>query len=387
MATGGLALVDPFVNYPWLLAAVWCVFALGLAALVRAALGDAAPRRSVFVGAPLIFAVCFARLSPAGAAETFFWFTGGVPYLASVGLLFLVVGRMSSPSNTSRAALAATALVAALAAGLQEVVALVLVVALAALLVYTAVTRRERVGGVALVFASSVASFAAVVFAPGNAKRAAREAFGAQHVGETLVNVVDAGGALLGGALTSPLLLAACAAAAFAASRAAPLARSSRIGIAAVGLLLPLVALAAALHVTGGWIAPRMLASIALLFDVGLLAVVVTAMRGRTGILRASMLEPVCLAVLAAALVLTGNGRLALAECVDGRPARHAAGIDRMLDDARAAARAGAEHLDLPRPPSRPRLFVHQGLTPDAEHWANRRLAELLGSSSVRADW
>jgi len=387
VATGGLASVDPFAHYPWLLVGVWSVFALGLAALVRAALGDRASRGSVFVGATLLFALCFARLTPAGAAETFFWFTGGVPYLASVGLLFLVVGRLCSPHAKSRASIAVTTLAAALAAGLQEVVALVLVVALAALLVYAAVVRRERVGGAALVFAGAAASFAAVVFAPGNAKRAARESFGGQHVGETFMNVVDSCKELLGGALTSPLLLAGCAAAAFAASRAAPLARSTRIAVAAVGLALPLVALAAALHVTGGWIAPRMFASIALLFDVGLLAAVVAGIRGRTGLSRVSTLEPVALVLLAAALVLTGNGRLALAESADGRPARYAAGIEHMLDDARAAAGAGAEHLDLSPPPSRPRLFVHQGLSADTEHWANRRLAELVGLSSVRADW
>lgn len=386
-ATGGLVCVDPFAHYPWLLAVVWSVFALGLGALVRAALGPAVPRGVVFLGVLLLFASCFARLSTAAAAETFFWFTGAVPYLASVGLLFLVVARVCTTRAASRAGVGLSALVAFVAAGLQEVVALALVVALTAALVHAAVARREHLRRVALVFASAALGLAVVVFAPGNDKRAAREFAATHDVGDTLANVLHAYGALVMDALGSPLLVAACVVAAFAACRAAPLPRPSRIAVLFVGLVLPIVALAAALHVTGGWIAPRMLGSITLLFDVGLLAAVVALTRGWTRLTRVAWLEAVALVVFAATLVLAGNGRRALAECSDGRPARYSAGLDVLLDDARAAARAGATHLDLPPPPSRPRLFVHQGLTADTEHWTNWRLAELIGLRSVRADW
>jgi hypothetical protein len=95
----------------------------------------------------------------------------------------------------------------------------------------------------------------------------------------------------------------------------------------------------------------------------------------------------VALLVLAAALPLDGNGRRALAESVDGRAARYAAGLDRLLAEARRAAAGGTAHIELPAPPSRPRLFVHQGLSDDPEYWANRRLAELLGATSLTAHW
>jgi hypothetical protein len=391
LAVGGLVSVDPFEHYPWLLLGVWSVFACGLAALVRTALGAAAPKSAVGVAATLLFALGFTRLPVAAAAETFYWFTGGVPYLASVGLAFLVLARTCrSHANTGargHVGVAATALAAALAAGLQEVVALVLVVALSAVFVHALLERRENLRTIAVVWASAAASFVAVVLAPGNTRRAAREFPGGSGVGDTLLNVATAYRGLVGDALTSPSFVAACVVAAFFARRATALSRTARIASVSTAIALPLVALGAALHVTGGWIAPRMSGSIALFFDVGVLAAVVALTRGRTGNARAAWLEPVALLVLAAALPLDGNGRRALAESVDGRAARYAAGLDRLLAEARRAAAGGTAHIELPAPPSRPRLFVHQGLSDDPEYWANRRLAELLGATSLTAHW
>jgi hypothetical protein len=406
--TGALTLLDPFEHYAVLLLGVWSLLALGLAALVRALLGPAAPRRAVAAGTLIAFALAFGHLDAAAASETFFWFTGGLPYLASTGLVLFVAGRLlverAPGRGPGRAETVALGLAAAVAAGLQEVVGLIAVSVLGVAAVHALATRSARRPAALVAALAALVGFAVVVLAPGNAERAALEFARAPAVATTAANLLREAGARALAVLQDPSLLAAAGLVALVARQQAPVLRTSRLVVAGTCLAAPLVALGAALHVTGGWLPARLHAAVALLCAAGLLVGVATVCR--TGRARAhapsapapvlggafapvirGAFAPVLFGALAAGLLATGNGRRALAEVVDGRPQRYAAALDAALADARAAAGDGARRHALPAPPSRPRLYPHQGLTGDPDWWANRRLAELLGLEALVADW
>jgi hypothetical protein len=86
---------------------------------------------------------------------------------------------------------------------------------------------------------------------------------------------------------------------------------------------------------------------------------------------------------LGAALVLTGNGRSALADLVHGRIQRWSASMEERFEVIRAAQRQGLVDLVLPAAPEPPRIYARMDVSDDPSHWKNAGMARYFGLRSV----
>lgn len=376
---GLLGVLDPVRFDTVLLLGAWTTFAGGLYLAVRGSL--ALRRRPAAASAVALIALVLAALGTDEVAETFFWISGALTYLAALGAGLGAVGL--AHGRGPRAALGASALAVA-ASGLHEVVGGLCVLALAAL-----ATSERRARGP---LAAAVLGLLVVVVAPGNGERA-RATLAAERDGTASVAAAFERLALhLPEWTLDPLLLGAALLAWALAARSGTSESSKPVGSSrsaggprpvlagvALWLVAAIAALLAPAVVTGGWIPHRLLAVGHIVFVLG--AVAVAAHMGARRARPASAVEAAGLVLLLIGLALPGPLRAGIADLEDGRPQRWSAARANWYE----AARAGGD-VALPSPPSRPRLLPRSTMARSTDHWANARFAEFFGARSVRVE-
>jgi hypothetical protein len=388
-----LANVDLTRAYPWTLAALALVSLGATYCFLRILFAESAsPRRT------LLASLAFAALLWSGRpvpGQTLYWFSGAVPYQLSLSCSVLLVSGLVACSRRERSGVGWTVLAVAMpvfVAGLQELVAMMLAVALAA---GAWIAQRLRVPARRLWWwslAAAIAGLAASLSAPGNAARG--ETY--PHGGELLLTLRtlswDCQHAVRDW-LLEPRILAASLflwlSPGFRALRPRWLERGARwtppVALASVAALG--IGLAGPRWATGTWQPPRMLAADYVVFFHAWFVLLFLASRGSLG-LRGP--EPVrrlaraaALSATALALVLTGNGRKGFADLAHGRLQRWSTSMSERYELIRDTARAGPADLVLSRPPDPPSLFARMDLSDDPGHWKNGCAARYFGLRSV----
>ena len=386
--------------YPLLLAAVALASLGASVAFLRTLFGRESSWRALVLGA-----LCFQALAWAGApaiGQTFYWFSGAIPYQLGVTCAVLVVTGLVHCSRRGRAGVlgwAALPLVALGVPGLQELTGMMLAVALAAGAWAAFRLRLATRGAWVWNLAWLLAGCAWSVLAPGNSARASHHPEG----GDVLLTLRYLGLDGLRAArdwFLEPRALAAAVllwlSPAFRRARprwtAPPQATPAGVSWSALVALSALASLAIGLAgprwATGTWQPPRMLAATYMVALHAGLALLFLATRGERGLPRSPRVRAgvawIAALVLAAAAGLGGNGRAGLGDLVHGRPERWARSRERRYELAREARARGETALVVPRPPYPPRVFVPTDVGEDPSYWENVYAAKYFELESIR---
>ncbi len=379
-------------NYSWLLAALGVLFALSTHLLLCTALElPLRAARAWAVTLTLLAVYCAGMHAP---GETLYWFPGATEYHGAMALGMLVaalVVRAGRLAARGRALLMPPLMaLAILATGTHELIGLVLCTVL---LVGTVVTFRAAASGRWLWLAALIAAAAGswfVISADGNVVRSLcwpdrgnpllTARLTAWSVASTMTMWLTDGRLWLATALVWLLPQAEAIAPSWLA-----VARRRWRWLAAMWLGV-LGALYAAPHWAMGVGMPgRLINTIHFVFLLGwLLATLLVAPRMRGWLTARGALRPrlagAAVVLWAAAVVFSGNSLAALRD-YGGTLQNH----DRaMWQRYRTLRGAGMRDVVLPPTPQRPRGFYQYGeITPDANHWINRGVADYYGVRSV----
>lgn len=388
-----LGRIDMTWAYPFTVAALALVNLGACWAFLWILLAESvAPRRL------LLWALAFQGLMWSGRpapGQTLYWFSGAVPYQLSISCVVFLVAALVACSRRGHGGPGWVAFTLALPpfiAGLQELIAMMLIVVLAA---GAWIAQRLRLAQRRLWWwslAAAVIGLGVTLAAPGNAARAGDYPQGGDLV-LTLRTLVWDGKNAVRDWVLKPRLLAATLflwlSPTFRALRPRWVEGGVRwapvVGLA--GVLVVAIGLAGPRWATGTWQPLRMLdADYVVLFHAwfALLFVCTRGARGLPGSERVRRMGRVAaLAVTGLALVLAGNGRRALGDLAHGRLRRWSGAMDERYELLRAAARQGPADLVLPRPAETPRLYPRMDISDDREDWRNACMARYFGLRSV----
>lgn len=362
-------------------------------AFARALLAESVPARKLFFWALAFEALLWAGRPVPG--QTLYWFSGAVPYQLSLTCSVYLVAGLIGCARRGRAGAfwkAAAVLLPVFVAGLQELVAMMLVAVLVAGAWFA---RRLRLSTRKLWWwsiAAALVGLAASLAAPGNAARSQDFPQGGDVWLTLRTFSWDCLRAWRDWILEPPLLLASLFLWLSPTFRGlSPRWLQHRLPwtpvVALAGAAGVSMGLAGPRWATGTWQPPRMLASDYVLFFHAWFVLLFLVTRHGRFLPRSELVSRLgrvaALLGLCVALVLSGNGRRALGDLAHGRIQGWSAALGERYELLRAAERKGTLDLTLPSAPAPPRIYASMDVGDDPSHWNNAAVARWFGLRSV----